>query len=254
MRVTIPTFETKQELFVHLREKKDEIIKEKRALPIFSDVSMLLAATKATANKAEVSDRFSVKLIANLANWMDSHDDVMLPGSWLKSINEKGTSIPVLRDHEHSIGAKIGTTLAVYAEDIVLADIGYTEGDVKQAEGLIFEFEPKREYDEKLYLMYKNGEVTQHSIGLQYVKIDMAINEEGDSDEYKNWLKYFPQVINKEKAEQRGYFFAVKEAKIFENSAVLFGSNVMTPVLGIENIKALPTNVKKQPSLFLKRF
>jgi hypothetical protein len=52
-----------------------------------------------------------------------------------------------------------------------------------------------------------------------------------DDKQYKeNWDKYYPQVINKDLVDKYGYFFAVVEAKILENSCVLFGANENTGV------------------------
>ncbi len=41
-------------------------------------------------------------------------------------------------------------------------------------------------------------------------------------------------LINPEKAEERGYFYAWKEIKLFEGSTVAFGMNELTPHLGVK--------------------
>jgi hypothetical protein len=51
------------------------------------------------------------------------------------------------------------------------------------------------------------------------------------AEEKENWDKYIGKVANVEQAEEEGYFWAVTEAKIVEGSAVLFGSNRVTPTL-----------------------
>ena len=61
-----------------------------------------------------------------------------------------------------------------------------------------------------------------------------------DVEEKANWDKYIKQVANKEDAEAAGYFWAVTEAKIVEGSAVLFGSNPITPTLTVGPAKATP--------------
>jgi hypothetical protein len=42
-------------------------------------------------------------------------------------------------------------------------------------------------------------------------------------------------VINKEKIDKAGYFWIVPEMRLYENSAVLFGSNEITPDITDEN-------------------
>jgi hypothetical protein len=59
-------------------------------------------------------------------------------------------------------------------------------------------------------------------------------NEAEYSAEKENWNKYYPMVINKEVADEKGFFWAVTEAKVIEGSAVIKGSNEFTPVMEIE--------------------
>jgi hypothetical protein len=80
---------------------------------------------------------------------------------------------------------------------------------------------------------YANGWVKNHSVGMRYVNLELAINSEAEYDkEYKErWDKYYPIVANKELADERGYMWIVSEAKIVEGSAVVMGSNSATPTL-----------------------
>lgn len=45
--------------------------------------------------------------------------------------------------------------------------------------------------------------------------------------------QYVNQLLNPEKAEQKGYFWLVKEIRLFEVSAVMFGANSLTPTLSV---------------------
>ena len=65
---------------------------------------------------------------------------------------------------------------------------------------------------------YKQNKVKNHSVGMRYVKLDLAMNSESkwDEEEKKVWDKYYPIVANKEVADERGYFWVVTEAKIIE--------------------------------------
>jgi phage head maturation protease len=237
MSLIVPKFGTKKEHFAYLVENKKELVAQKKQLVNSGDIMPNLTLSKegtAIKNIATEAEEFNVTVLGNLSNWFDSHHDVMLPGNWNKSIGEKGTRIPILKDHNHSIEGRIAKTIGVRTEAINLSSIGITDSDIKVAEGLVFEFEPKKELNEKAHALYKAGDIDQHSIGLQYLQIELAINDSDFKEELAVYEKYFDQIINKPDVEKFGYFWAVKESKIFELSAVLFGSNVMTPVLDIQ--------------------
>ena len=55
------------------------------------------------------------------------------------------------------------------------------------------------------------------------------------------------QMTNKEIAEQYGYFWAVTEAKVIEGSAVVFGSNYITPTLSVK--QHVPNDTQKNEPL-----
>ncbi|MDN5487073.1 MAG: hypothetical protein L0G14_01345, partial [Lactococcus lactis] len=55
-----------------------------------------------------------------------------------------------------------------------------------------------------------------------------------------------PDIINKEDVDSYGYFFAVVEQKIIENSAVLKGSNPATPTISVEPVS--DTSTTKDPA------
>jgi hypothetical protein len=87
-----------------------------------------------------------------------------------------------------------------------------------------------------MFEQYAKGFVKNHSVGMRYVKLELALNSESkwDVDEKEVWDKYIDEIANKEDAEAQGYFWAVHEAKIVEGSAVPVGSNKFTPTLNIE--------------------
>lgn len=252
MRIEIPTYTEKKELFQYLRDNKKTLIKSKKSMPIESDVlgfkASFLKPENVIKEYGEIDqDSVIVEVIANLANWMDSHDDVMLEGNWDKSINDKGNLIAHLKDHIHSVSAKVGKTLKVESRMIDLASIGITS-DVKKSQALVMRSEVKKAYDEKVFQLYKDGEINQHSVGMQYVNLMLAINDEDFEDEYKVWQNYYSKIINKERANDTGYFWAVLESKIFENSAVLWGSNSATPTISMEQSKNEPSNDTRKQS------
>ena len=101
-----------------------------------------------------------------------------------------------------------------------------------------------------MFDLYKKGRVNQHSVVMRYVKMFLCINKSEPmySQEKENWDKYYPQVANKEVADEKGYFWAVTEAKIVEGSAVVKGSNFATPTLEIDIKEAVSDTSKTEPS------
>lgn len=105
-------------------------------------------------------------------------------------------------------------------------------------EVLVYEAVISRKRNPLMFEQYKNGYVLNHSVGMRYIKLFFCYNSEEAyySSEKEDWDKYYPLVLNKEEADKKGFFFAVVEAKNIEASAVVKGSNFLTPVLGIEEI------------------
>jgi len=83
-----------------------------------------------------------------------------------------------------------------------------------------------------------------------YVKLFLCMNSESkwDQEEKANWDKYISHVVNKMEAEERGYFWAVTEAKVIEGSAVPLGSNFATPVISIEPVGATQSSKEVEPA------
>jgi hypothetical protein len=81
----------------------------------------------------------------------------------------------------------------------------------------------------------------------------MAINDPEYKEEYATWQQAIDKIGNKADAEAKGYFWYVKEAKLIEISAVLEGSNELTPT--VSNNKFTPieepgiSTPKKEPMI-----
>jgi hypothetical protein len=187
-------------------------------------------------------DEIKTKLAINTTNVIDSHNDLHLPGMWSKSIREN-KMVMHLAEHKMTFDDIIsdGQDLKVKTELMKWTDLGFKF--IGDTEVLAFESTIKRERNEKMFEKYAKGYVKNHSVGMQYVKIDLAVNSENEeySKEYDNWNKYLPMAINPEKALEDGFFWVVTEAKVIEGSAVPLGSNSMTPTISnnIEPLKAL---------------
>lgn len=237
-------FETKKELFTFLVEKKDILIAQKKAVkknaepfvcnPVIVHDKVFKVVSKEEAIIDSVKmDQLKVVVIINTTNFLDSHGDVHLPGIWNKSLfNNK--MIMHLQEHEMEFDKIIsdGENLKAYVKTYTWAELGYPyEG---MTEGLTFESNILRKRNEFMLNQYANGWVRNHSVGMYYVKMDIAINDSDYPNEYSAWQKYYPQIANKETADEKGYFWYVLEAKLIEGSAVPLGSNSATPTLTTE--------------------
>jgi hypothetical protein len=245
-KIIIPDVKGK-ELYKFLIENKTALINQKKMLIKQTDAvsckySFLVvdgsgkiaekSLKEITETESEGNKNYvDVKVIANTANWFDSQGDVLLTDSCKRSLKDRKGMIPHLHDHIHRIDEQVGDVQKIYTQEILLSELGINKPGSTQV--LIFETRIRKDYNEKVYNLYKNGKVQQHSIGLQYVSggIEMAINDSEYEKENLFWEKYINLVINRDEAEESGYMWIVSEYKLLENSAVLFGSNILTPTL-----------------------
>lgn len=258
MRVKIPSGLERKSLFNYLVDNKDRIIKEKKSMAIKSDSfsfpydvasdAEALKAAKSFATKAEGDQAATlnageamVKFVVNTALWADSHLDVLGIDAPKKSIKERGPDgvglIYHLKDHGDSTCDRIGYPKAIYTSMMTLADLGIKmpNSNLLSTQVVIFESLVKKTLSEELYQQYIDKEVKQHSVGIQYVQIELCINDPEYKDEFAAWGKYYPLVLNKSVVDESGYFWFVAEYKLFEGSAVLWGSNIVTPMLSDED-------------------
>lgn len=241
-KVEIPEFNTKKELFRHLVEHKDKLIAQKKSITKQADGFGFISIAdiqKCNANKAGSAtgqniDVLDVKAVINTTNIMDSHYDVHLPGLWKKSIQENKMIMHVQEHQMYSLKKIIsdGEDLKVSTKDFNWSELGYNFQGKTQA--LLFESKVRKSRNSFMFDQYNNKYVRNHSVGMRYMKIIMCINDEEYGAEFEAWGKYFPQVANKDFAEDKGFFWAVKEAKVIEGSAVPLGSNQATPTISVE--------------------
>lgn len=237
MITQIPDFTNKSDLFSWLRINEKRLIAEKANFKSVSEglECPSMAFMPVFADKSELQtnpDMITVKVVINTTNLMDSHMDVHLPGIWDKSLSEN-KYVYHLNNHGRDFASVIseGENVKAYTQTFAWKDLGFPYDGNTQA--LVFESTIKREDNPQMFDRYKSNKVRQHSVGMRYVKVELALNSkrEDDSKQKEVWDKYFPLIANRDLAEQKGYFWAVKESKFTEGSAVLFGSNHATPTL-----------------------
>lgn len=225
------SFEDKAELIKELVENKQLIIDAKKA-EIKCSESVSLSVVKSEAIKAEgEGDSNKIYPVINTTNYMDSHGDVHAVGIWDKSLSEQSGNIHYVLDHELKVGSVVAypSNVKPFVKTMLWSDLGVNLPGETQA--LIYEVTLTGDEPQAFKNALKHGDI-ENSVRMQYVKIELAVNDDDYEEEKKAWLQNIDKVSNRDKAEEVGYFWYVKEAKIVkEGSAVLFGSNDATPIL-----------------------
>lgn len=211
---------------VHAVNGKGEAIKA------VSDASQLL-----------IKDAIDVVSIINTTNLMDSHDDVHINGLWKKSLKEQ-KNLYLLQEHEMKFDKIISDEVKASTKNMSWKELGFdVSGDT---EALIFKSTINKTRNPFMFEQYAKGYVKNHSVGMRYVQLYLCVNDDSYAEEKIAWDKYISQVVNRKQAEARGYFWAVTEAKIIEGSAVVMGSNWITPT---QSIKSFEPSEDTQPSI-----
>jgi hypothetical protein len=253
MNATIPEHLKGKELFEFLKKNKALLIAEKKsatkkgdafAMKFFvNDKGELQKAFAPIDNTATVILATS---IINTTNWMDSHSDVHITGLWKKSLQET-KDLYLLQEHEMTFEGIITDQIKAYTKKFTWSELGYDAPGMTEA--LVFESTIDNERNTFMFDQYRKGYVKNHSVGMRYVNLELAINSADEywKEEFAVWNKYFDDIANKEVAEGQGYFWAVREAKVIEGSAVPIGSNTMTPTQSVERVKIYST--EEQPPI-----
>jgi len=251
MRYLNKEFTNKEELHRFIIDNKEEFIAVKKMSIKHADAINYIIKENTTeaANKSEVQKEdattLHVKAVINTTNIYDSHGDVHIDGLWKNSLNSK-RKLYLLQEHKADFDHVISRKVKATAEQMTFKELGYNYEGNTQA--LIFNAELSKEQNEKMFNRYKNNEVDNHSVGMMYVNLYLCIDssEKWAAEEKANYDKYITHVANKEDI-QDGVFWAVTEAKLIEGSAVLFGSNPITPTLETESKTEIET-IAVEPS------
>lgn len=165
----------------------------------------------------------TVQVIYNTTNFFDSDFDVIRPGAFLKSINERGPQSNSKAKIKHFLfhdPNKIPGKIEVLEE--------------REIDGRIVEYAEVKLSESTdgtdTLIKYQEGIYDNHSIGFQYVPGKIEMIEEGQ-DEFE---KILATLSNPEEAAAVGFLYNVTEVKQFEGSTVSFGANNQTPLLGVK--------------------
>lgn len=245
----IPHFEDKKAELEWLRQNKTLLLHMKKAAIKYTDglahlyVPLFIknAANKAESGEApEVPTDLNVQAVLNTTNYLDSHGDVHLKGIWKKTLSDNSKNgFYLLQEHERRFDKVIAEHVKASAQTKAWTELGMNYEGTTQA--LVFDalVEPGR--NPYMHEQYSKGRVREHSVGMYYDQILMAVNskEKWWAEEKENWDMYVGEIINQEDLENRSMFWAVKSARLSEGSAVLMGSNPVTPTLSVTQAKAI---------------
>jgi len=246
------TFESKKDLFEALIKNKSDLIASKKMQTKEADSVICIVSTTGKGEGVKKSDAVDVSgvnelkatLVINSTNIMDSHSDVHIKGLWKKSVKEQ-KNLYLLQEHKMTFDHVISNDVTASTKEMDWKELG--QNFIGTTEALIFDTVISKDRNEYMFNQYANGFVKEHSVGMRYVSLELAINSDSryDENEKEVWDKYIDQVANREDAENQGYFWVVTEAKIIEGSAVVKGSNSATPTITVEAVT--DTSAKAEP-------
>lgn len=213
-----------------------------------TDSEIVLKSGLITGNfKPEIgnitSDIIEIKAIINTTNVIDSHMDLHLQGIWNKTVKDNPYSHH-LKQHERVFESVLSSKARSYNETMKFSDIGINSDMMMDAN--INHFLLNKNEHSFMFAKYINGEVTQHSVGMMYVNYDIAYYDEDSEKEMKFFNEMKSLAINPEVAEEAGYVWVHTEARKREGSAVVFGSNPITPTLYVKDYEPQTSTYKQK--------
>lgn len=251
--IIIPKNLEKKDLYKFLLENKSALVAQKKDTIKWADAithpGLFVSATGEITEKADAAiqdteSQITRQLVINTTNLLDSHDDVHIPGLWKKSLQES-KGLYLLQEHQMTFAGIVSDNINASTKKLSWKSLGADYSG--ETEALLFNTIIEQKRNPFMFLQYKDGNVKNHSVGMRYVVIELAINDEDYKAEFATWNKYINQIANKSDAEDNGFFFPVLEAKVVEGSAVVRGSNWITPVLNASNSSKIENTKGKQP-------
>lgn len=228
-------FATKAEMYVALKDNLQTIVDAKKAMiKTAESIRMMAGQSGGSTLKSLNLDKGFIYPVINTTKYMDSHNDVHLDGIWDRHIKDVQGKIYYVANHKIEVGQVIAypSDVKVMVQNVTWKDLGYNFSGSTQA--LMFKIDRNKIRMKEAREIIDERIDIEHSVRMQYLKFSLAINSD-DKDlagEKMIWDKHISKVVNPERANENGYFFAIEEAKIVkEGSMVLHGSNDATPML-----------------------
>lgn len=229
-------FPTKRDAFKWLKANKEAIIAHKKA-QVFKSAdkgqvkTMPFLRSSTGVDKLPMLKQDYFYPVINTIGYMDSHLDVHIKGIWNRSVKHNEGKLHYVDSHSMKLSDIIAwpENVTAMVTDVPWSAVGKNyEG---MTEALVFEIPKSGIVHAQARGVIEEKRDIQNSVSMQYKDIKMAINDDDPdfADEKKVWDQYIDTIVNKEVAEEYGYFWAVKEAAIIgEGSMVIRGSNDAT--------------------------
>ena len=175
-------FSTKEELFKALKENKKSLIALKKSIEkradavsyVNSEISKINTNKEENGTQTEIN-KLQVKVVINTTNFIDSHNDLHVNGIWNKSVSDNASKgFLHLQEHDIDFDKVISDNAKGYVESISWKSLGLPYNG--KTEALIFDSTIEKKRNDFMFKQYANGWVKNHSVGMRYVKIDLAIN------------------------------------------------------------------------------
>lgn len=253
--ITIPSFETKEERIDWMIANKTALIAQKKSTIKHADAISymvpLISEKGDSIIKAEsipdTATRIKVRSIINTTKLFDSHGDVHIDQLWNKSLKENKENY-LVNQHNFSFEGIISDEVKAFVKQISWAELGFG-GYEGTTQALVYDSVIDKADSPDMFERYRKGKVKNHSVGMRYVKLEMAVDDDRYEKEKAVWDKYYPVIANKADADEAGVFWAVLEAKNIEGSAVVKGSNFVTPTFSVQETKTQPfEDTEEEPS------
>lgn len=231
-------FNSKDELFKHLRENKDIIIDAKKSV-IQKSVDKNASVVSKCLDLLKFSDQLKgIKIddnfyyiAVNSTLILDSHEDMHDNGIWKKSVQEIQRKNYLVCDHEMEILQTVARKehIEIFTAKVPFSLIGQPyEGET---EILVYKVPKNQIKIEAVKEWLDSGDSIEASVRMRYVTILLAMdsNNPEDATEKANYDAYINKIANRNDFEYIPYFFIIKEAQnVRESSLVVAGSNHAT--------------------------
>jgi len=256
------TFSTKELLFAELKKNESKLIDLKKSQVYKSHEKGQFSFLNLTKGVDSIKglngakDGFIYPIIST-TNYMDSHKDVHFNGSMTKTAKEQNGKVVYALDHE----LKYDSILA-WQKDvnmfITLVDWSLVgKNYLGKTEALVFEIN-KDAITRKDVLASIENKVSefQNSIRMVYYKLNLGLNS--NAKENASNKAYYDarinDIVNKEVAEEDGYFWGVEELGIYKEGSLVVagGSNDATSIYSKE-FEAVDNTSKNEPSIDTQR-
>jgi len=178
-------------------------------------------------------DVIEVKAIINSTNIIDSHLDLHTFKTWNKSVTENKSTY-MLQEHQGNFTHVMNRKGLNTNEVMNFNQFGFSD---KEFTANLSTFTLSEKDNPFMFRQYAEGKVMNHSVGMLYVmgKLELAYYDEDSEKNMAFFERYKMEAVNPDVADEYGFFWVVTEAVKREGSAVVFGSNPITPTLYVKN-------------------